>query len=156
MHRRPLHRNIPPLQRPPVPGVQQHLNLPLQHDPVVQALRPMHHAGALGREVHDPADGAVGVHEAQRARGQDLVVCGDVGVVVQVCRELRRRVGDAEADGFLAQRDPGGGRFGVDGGFAGGVVGCDVAGEVGEGGGLAGFDGELRLVFSHLEGVVWV
>ena len=81
MHRRPLHRHISPPHHRLGPVVQDHLYGAFDHDAEVEGLGPVHHAFIAGGEVDHAADDARGVHEAELAGGDYVVVCGDVFVV---------------------------------------------------------------------------
>lgn len=138
MHRSPLHRNIPPLHQCRLPLLQHHLNLPLQHNPVIQTLRPVHQAGIPRRKVYHSADGAVRVDQAQGFVLEEVLVGFEVGVVVEVCGELGGRVYQAEGHGTCVKGAPLSWGGGVDDCFARGVVRGDVPGDRGEGGDLVG------------------
>lgn len=118
MNRRPLHRHIAARHQRATPIVQLQHHVPVQHDGVVQALRPVHHADVAGRQVQDPAHGAARVHEAQRARGGERFVRGDVEVCVQVGGHAGRRVQQVQHGFVRGVLDAGGLETAVDGGLA--------------------------------------
>ncbi|XHG09864.1 hypothetical protein AWENTII_012901 [Aspergillus wentii] len=137
MHRRPLHRDIPSFQRPRHPIIKQHLDLPLQHNPIIEALRTVHQMRTSRRKVHNPTHRAVGIHQPH-AFIHDGLVGFHVCVVVEVGWELRGGVRDAEGHVFAVVAFPVAGFFGVDDCVAGGVVAGYVLGYAPEGGDLVG------------------
>lgn len=127
MHRRPLHHDIAPLHELPLSRIQNRLHLPLEHNPVVDTLCPVHHALVLRREIHVAEHCAAAADKAELARSHLGGVRGDVGVGVDVGRE-GGGVGDAHFEfvvvvGFVVD-----GALGVHDGFAVGAVAGEVDG----------------------------
>lgn len=132
MIRPPLHRDVPPPHHPRHPFIQYHLHLPLEHDAVIQRLRPVHQRPRPRAEIHDPRHGPVGVDEPELLGREERVVRGQVRVAVQVGREARGRVHRVEGHGVVQVRRPGARAVGLDGGGARGRVAGDVVREAGE------------------------
>jgi len=93
MHRRPLYRHIPPPHHRPTAVIQNHLYGAFDNDAEIEGLRAVHHAFVARGEVDHAADDAGGVHEAQLAGGDYVVVGGDVFVFGEgggkgVCEDL--------------------------------------------------------------------
>lgn len=82
----------------------------------------MHDGLCAGPEIDDASHGAVGVHEPEPVGPDDLVVGGEVGVVVHVGREAGGGVDDVEGHGVVDERGPGGGLVGRDDGAPGSGV----------------------------------
>lgn len=137
----PLHTHIPPLHQPGLPGVQDQLDLPLQHNPIVKAHSAVHRARRPRLHIHDPAHGARTDHDARRAR-EVVRILGDIVVVVEFGGEVRGGVREREVG---AIRHGGHGHFlgqgaGEDG-LAGGIVSGDIALK---GANVLGFGGHFR------------
>ena len=135
MIRPPLHRQISSPHDPLLPGIQYHLHLPLNHDPIIQALGPVHHRLASRPKVHEATHGAVGVGEAEVALLHYGLVINDVGVVRHLRGEGGGCVADGEGHGVVEEGGPLSGGGAVDDGFAAAVVGGDVPLEAGKIGG---------------------
>lgn len=137
MHRRPLHRHIALLQQPRLARIKPHLNLTLQHNPIIQALGTMHHRQRPRRKVHEPTHRPVGIDQSEIPRGFDPLVFFEVGVIVEVRGKFGSRVGYGEGHCAVLEGRPFCWVLALDDGFAGGVVAGDVAGDAWEGRKLA-------------------
>jgi len=121
MHRPPLHATVPPPHQPLLARVELQLDLPLDHDPVVQADGPVHRALPSRPDVHEPQDGAAGDHDSRQVAEVGRVG-GQVGGEVD-----GGLVGGVAEDELVAVLDHLGGRrlgqAGVEYGDARGIVG---------------------------------
>lgn len=96
MHSRPLHHHIPPPHLLHLTAIQHTLDGPLQHDAVINALRPVHHASIPGSKIDISQNGAAAGHESELASLDFVFVGADVGIVVEVGGE---RGGEGHAHG---------------------------------------------------------
>lgn len=133
MIRRPLHTRITPLQNNRIPTIQHQLDIPLQHNAIIQTRRTMHRRYDAWSHVYDSEDRTAVDYEA-RWRGEEGRVGGYVGCGGEVGGEGVGGVAEEEV-GFFSGGGPCclGGDFVGEDGFSGGVVGGDVAVEAGEG-----------------------
>ena len=142
MIRPPLHRHIASPHDPLHPIVKYHLHLSFNHYPIVERLRPVHQGLSAGSEIDHPRHGAVGIHQSQLVRLDDLVVGGEVGVAVHVGWEGGGGVDDVEGHRVVDPRRPGGGPVRLNDREPGGIVSGYVVREswkaVGELGVVAG------------------
>ena len=139
MVRAPLHRHVAPSHDPRHPVVEDHLDLALEDDAVVERLRAVHQGLGAGAEVDDAGHGAVRVDEAELLGLDDLVVGDEVGVAAHVGREGRGGVDDVEGHRVVDERRPGGRPVGLNDGVPGGIVSRDVVREAREALGELGF-----------------
>lgn len=92
----------------------------------------MHNRVAVGCEIDDARDGAIGVCQFEGFGGEEGVVGVEVGIGCEVGGELGGGVDDVEGHSVVEEGGPLGGAVGLDGGVAGGGVPGDVVGERGE------------------------
>lgn len=80
----------------PIVKFQNHFSL--HDDAVVETLGAMHEAFAVGFEVHEAADGALGQHGRDNSSGNHFLKALNIGVVVEVGRHgsgrIQRRRGE--------------------------------------------------------------
>ena len=150
MIRSPLHGQVSSPHDPFLPGIQYHLHLSLNHNPIIQTLGPVHHRLASRPKVHKATDGAVRVGEAEVTLLHYGLVISDVGVVRHLRGEGGGGVADGEGHGVVEEGRPLCGGGAVDDGLAAAVVGGDVPLEAGEVG------GDLRGVGSFGRHDCWV
>jgi hypothetical protein len=151
VHGRSLNRDIPSLHELLLSTVKNQVNRSLKDNAVVQTLSSVHDALVSRGEVDDSTDCAVGVDQAELALGDDVVMRFDVGVIVEVGRELGGSVDDVEGHQFVVVDGPiARAAFLNDGFSGGGIVACEVSGQTGKIVLDLGWIGRSR---RHLEGV---
>ena len=134
----PLHSNITPPHNLLRPIIHPHLHFPLQHDPIVQRLRPMHQWFRTRSEIDNARDSAIGVDETKFAGFEELVVGVEVGVGVEGDGELGGGVDDVDGHGVVEEGSPGCGAGRCDFCGAVGVVAGYVVSKAREVGGELG------------------